>query len=314
MRSKYPLDGKQEIRRIAQKFSIEKEFTMSYIKIRNLKYAYKGDEGEPIEVLRGVDLDIEKGEYVAILGHNGSGKSTLAKLLNLVIDDYDFFEGSIEIDGQDITREDMTEDDIYDLRKKVGMVFQNPDNQLVATIVEEDVAFGPENLGLPREEIKKRVDDALATVGMTEYIHHEPHRLSGGQKQRIAIAGIIAMKPECMIFDESTAMLDPMGRRDVVETIEKLNREEGKTVISITHYMDEAVRADRVIVINDGKVILDGAPSKIFAQSQILRSAGLDLPQCADLLIRLRQKGFKLEGEINTPEQCAQTILNALNR
>ena len=287
---------------------------MSYIKIRNLKYAYKGDAGEPVEVLRGVDLDIEKGEYVAVLGHNGSGKSTLAKLLNLVIDDYDFFEGSIEIDGQDITREDMTEDDIYDLRKKVGMVFQNPDNQLVATIVEEDVAFGPENLGLPREEIRKRVDDALATVGMTEYIHHEPHRLSGGQKQRIAIAGIIAMKPECMIFDESTAMLDPMGRRDVVETIEKLNREEGKTVISITHYMDEAVRADRVIVINDGKVILDGAPSKIFAQSQILRSAGLDLPQCADLLIRLRQKGFKLEGEINTPEQCAETIIKALNR
>ena len=287
---------------------------MSYIKIRNLKYAYKGDEGEPIEVLRGVDLDIEKGEYVAVLGHNGSGKSTLAKLLNLVIDDYDFFEGSIEIDGHDITGEDMTEDDIYDLRKKVGMVFQNPDNQLVATIVEEDVAFGPENLGLPREEIRKRVDEALATVGMTEYIHHEPHRLSGGQKQRIAIAGIIAMKPECMIFDESTAMLDPMGRRDVVETIEKLNREEGKTVISITHYMDEAVRADRVIVINDGKVILDGAPSKIFAQSQILRSAGLDLPQCADLLIRLRQKGFKLEGEINTPEQCAETIIKALYR
>ena len=287
---------------------------MSYIKIRNLKYAYKGDEGEPVPVLRGVDLDIEKGEYVAVLGHNGSGKSTLAKLLNLVIDDYDFFEGSIEIDGQDITREDMTEDDIYDLRKKVGMVFQNPDNQLVATIVEEDVAFGPENLGLTREEIRKRVDEALATVGMTEYIHHEPHRLSGGQKQRIAIAGIIAMKPECMIFDESTAMLDPMGRRDVVDTIEKLNREEGKTVISITHYMDEAVRADRVIVINDGKIILDGAPSKIFAQSQILRSAGLDLPQCADLLIRLRQKGFKLEGEINTPEQCAETILKALDR
>lgn len=286
---------------------------MSYIKIRNLKYAYKGDEGEPIPVLRGVDLDIEKGEYVAVLGHNGSGKSTLAKLLNLVIDDYDFFEGSIEIDGQDITSEDMTEDDVYDLRKKVGMVFQNPDNQLVATIVEEDVAFGPENLGLPREEIRRRVDEALATVGMTEYIHHEPHRLSGGQKQRIAIAGIIAMKPECMIFDESTAMLDPMGRRDVVETIEKLNREEGKTVISITHYMDEAVRADRVIVINDGKVILDGAPSKIFAQSQILRSAGLDLPQCADLLIRLRAKGFKLEGEINTPEQCAETIIKALN-
>lgn len=287
---------------------------MSYIQIRNLSYAYKGDDGEPIQVLRGINLDIEKGEYVAVLGHNGSGKSTLAKLLNLVIDDYDFFEGSIEIDGKNITSDDMTEDDVYELRKKVGMVFQNPDNQLVATIVEEDVAFGPENLGLPREEIRKRVDEALETVGMTSFAHHEPHRLSGGQKQRIAIAGIIAMKPDCMIFDESTAMLDPMGRRDVVETIEKLNKEEGKTVISITHYMDEAVRADRVIVINDGKIILDGAPSKIFAQAQILRSAGLDLPQCADLLLRLRQKGFKLDGEINTPEQCAETILKALNR
>ncbi len=287
---------------------------MSYIQIRNLSYAYKGDDGEPIQVLRGINLDIEKGEYVAVLGHNGSGKSTLAKLLNLVIDDYDFFEGSIEIDGKDITSDDMTEDDVYELRKKIGMVFQNPDNQLVATIVEEDVAFGPENLGLPREEIRQRVDEALETVGMTSFAHHEPHRLSGGQKQRIAIAGIIAMKPDCMIFDESTAMLDPMGRRDVVDTIEKLNKEEGKTVISITHYMDEAVRADRVIVINDGKIILDGAPSKIFAQAQILRSAGLDLPQCADLLLRLRQKGFKLDGEINTPEQCAETILKTLNR
>lgn len=287
---------------------------MSYIQIRNLKYAYKGDEGEPIEVLRGVDLDIEKGEYVAVLGHNGSGKSTLAKLLNLVIDDYDYFEGSIIVDGKDITSDDMTEDDIYDLRKKIGMVFQNPDNQLVATVVEEDVAFGPENLGLPREEIRKRVDESLKTVGMTKYAKHEPHRLSGGQKQRIAIAGIIAMKPECMIFDESTAMLDPIGRRDVVRTIEKLNREEGKTVVTITHYMDEAVRADRVIVINDGKIILDGAPSKIFAQSQILRSAGLDIPVCSELILRLRSKGFMLDGEINTPEQCAQTILKALNR
>lgn len=287
---------------------------MSYIQIKNLKYAYKGDEGEPIDVLRGVDLEIEKGEYVAILGHNGSGKSTLAKLLNLVIDDYEYFEGQIIVDGKDVTSSDMTEDDIYDLRKKVGMVFQNPDNQLVATIVEEDVAFGPENLGLPRDEIRKRVYDSLETVGMTEYAKHEPHRLSGGQKQRIAIAGIIAMKPECMIFDESTAMLDPIGRRDVVRTIEKLNREEGKTVITITHYMDEAVRADRVIVINDGKIILDGAPSKIFAQAELLRSAGLDIPQCSELILRLRSKGIKLEGEINTPEQCAETILKALNR
>ena len=287
---------------------------MSYIKIRNLSYAYKDDNGEPVKVLSGLSLDIERGEYVAVLGHNGSGKSTLAKLLNLVIDDYEFLEGSIEIDGKVITSDDMTEDDVYELRKKIGMVFQNPDNQLVATVVEEDVAFGPENLGLKREEIRRRVDEALETVGMTKYAHHEPHRLSGGQKQRIAIAGIIAMKPECMIFDESTAMLDPMGRRDVVKTIEKLNREDGKTVITITHYMDEAVRADRVVVINDGRIILDGAPSNIFAQAEILRSAGLDIPQCADLLLRLRGKGFKLEGEINTPEQCAETIARELNK
>ncbi len=287
---------------------------MSYIKIQNVSYSYKDENGEPIPVLRDISLDIEKGEYVAVLGHNGSGKSTLAKLLNLVIDDYDYFEGRIEVDGVEISSEDITEDEIYDLRKKIGMVFQNPDNQLVATVVEEDVAFGPENLGLDRAELRRRVDEALETVGMTAYAHHEPHRLSGGQKQRIAIAGIIAMKPDCMIFDESTAMLDPMGRRDVVETIEKLNKEEGKTVITITHYMDEAVRADRVVVINDGKIILDGSPDKIFAQAALLRSAGLDLPQCADLILRLRERGILLEGEINTPEQCAETIVRALNK
>lgn len=285
---------------------------MSYIKIRNLNFSYKDDQGNPETVLRDLSLDIEKGEYVAILGHNGSGKSTLAKLLNLVIDDYDYFEGSIEIDGMEISSPDITEDDIYELRKKVGMVFQNPDNQIVATIVEEDVAFGPENLGLPREEIRRRVDEALRTVGMTEYSRHEPHRLSGGQKQRIAIAGIIAMKPDCIIFDESTAMLDPMGRREVVNTMEKLNRKEGKTVITITHYMDEAVRADRVIVIDDGRIILDGKPSEIFAQADKIRECGLDLPLCSDLLIRLRDRGIKLEGEINTPEQCAQTIARSL--
>ena len=285
---------------------------MSYIKIRNLNFSYKDDEGNPESVLRDLSLDIEKGEYVAVLGHNGSGKSTLAKLLNLVIDDYDYFEGSIEIDGVEISSPDMTEDDIYELRKKVGMVFQNPDNQIVATIVEEDVAFGPENLGLPRDEIRRRVDGALATVGMSEYSRHEPHRLSGGQKQRVAIAGIIAMKPDCIIFDESTALLDPMGRREVVATMEKLNREEGKTIITITHYMDEAVRADRVVVIDDGRIILDGKPSEIFAQADKLRACGLDLPQCSDLLLRLRARGIKLDGEINTPEQCAETILNSL--
>lgn len=285
---------------------------MSYIKIRNLNFSYKDDEGNPESVLRDLSLDIEKGEYVAVLGHNGSGKSTLAKLLNLVIEDYDYFEGSIEIDGMEISSPDMTEDDVYELRKKVGMVFQNPDNQIVATIVEEDVAFGPENLGLPREEIRARVDEALRTVGMTEYSRHEPHRLSGGQKQRIAIAGIIAMRPDCIIFDESTAMLDPMGRREVVSTMEKLNREEGKTIITITHYMDEAVRADRVIVIDDGRIILDGTPSEIFAQADKIRECGLDLPQCSDLLIKLRERGIALEGEINTPEECAETIARSL--
>ena len=287
---------------------------MSYIKIRNLNFSYKDDEGNPESVLRDLSLDIEKGEYVAVLGHNGSGKSTLAKLLNLIIDDYDYFEGSIEIDGVEISSPDMTEDDIYELRKKVGMVFQNPDNQLVATIVEEDVAFGPENLGVPREEIRLRVDEALATVGMTEYARHEPHRLSGGQKQRIAIAGIIAMRPECIIFDESTAMLDPMGRREVVDTMEKLNREEGKTIITITHYMDEAVRADRVVVIDDGRIILDGKPSEIFAEADKLRECGLDLPQCSDLMLRLRSRGIEIGGEINTPEQCAEAIFKAFDK
>lgn len=286
---------------------------MSYIKIRDLNFAYT-DEENPVAVIKDLSLDIEKGEYVAVLGHNGSGKSTLAKLLNLVIDDYDRFDGVIEIDGVEITSPDMTEDDIYELRKKIGMVFQNPDNQLVATIVEEDVAFGPENLGLPREEIRRRVDNALDIVGMREFARHEPHRLSGGQKQRIAIAGIIAMNPECIIFDESTAMLDPMGRKEVVDTMEKLNREEGKTIITITHYMEEAVRADRVIVMDDGRIVLDGTPAEIFLQDEVLRSCGLDLPQCADLLIRLRKRGILLEGDINTPEQCAKTIANALIR
>ena len=287
---------------------------MSFIKIRNLKYSYKDDEGSPLGIIRDISLDIEKGEYIAIVGHNGSGKSTLAKLLTLVVDDYDYLEGSIEVDGVEITSDDMTEDGIYDLRKKIGMVFQNPDNQLVATIVEEDVAFGPENLGLERDEIRRRVDDALATVGMTEFIRHEPHRLSGGQKQRIAIAGIIAMKPECIIFDESTAMLDPIGRRDVVATMERLNKEDGKTVINITHYMDEAVRADRVIVIDDGKILLDGTPAEIFAEVDKLRGAGLDLPQCTDLTIRLKAKGIDINGEINTPEQCAKAIATALGK
>lgn len=282
---------------------------MSFIKIENLNYSYKDDYDNPIPVLHNISLEIEKGEYVAILGHNGSGKSTLAKLLNMVIDDYDFLDGKIIIDGVEITGEDITEDDVYELRKKIGMVFQNPDNQLVATIVEEDIAFGPENLGVPREEIRRRVDEALETVNMTEFAHHEPHRLSGGQKQRVAIAGIIAMMPECMIFDESTAMLDPIGRREVIETVEKLNREKGICVLTITHYMDEAVRADRVIVLNDGHIMFDGKPEEVFKHKEELCRVGLDLPQCASLCRRLEGRGIELEGNVNTPEGAAAAIL-----
>ena len=285
---------------------------MAFIEVKNLSYAYSENEDTPIRALNNLSFEINKGEYVAILGHNGSGKSTFAKLLTMVIDDYDYLDGSILIDGKNILSEDMTEDETYEIRKRVGMVFQNPDNQLVATIVEEDVAFGPENLGLPRDEIRRRVDDALATVGMTKYAKHEPHRLSGGQKQRVAIAGIIAMMPECMIFDESTAMLDPIGRREVISTIEKLNRERNITTVNITHYMDEAARADRIIVFNNGSVILNGTPKEVFAQSEILRAAGLDLPQSIDLIQRLKKKGIKIKGDTNTPESCAKALADAL--
>lgn len=283
---------------------------MAFIEIKNLRYAYGGDN-TPVYVLNNLSLEIERGEYVAIVGHNGSGKSTLAKLITMVIDDYELLEGSITVDGVDVLSPDLSEDEIYEIRKKVGMVFQNPDNQLVATVVEEDVAFGPENLGIPRDEIRRRVDDALETVGMTKYAKHEPHRLSGGQKQRVAIAGIIAMMPECMIFDESTAMLDPVGRREVIQTIEKLNHEYGITTINITHYMEEAARADRIIVFGNGGVILSGTPEKVFSQPQLLRSAGLDLPQCADLGDRLRKKGIKINSSCNSPAECAEAIAQA---
>ncbi len=287
---------------------------MSFIEIKNLSYSYKDDDGLPVKVLKNVNIEIEKGQYVAILGHNGSGKSTLAKLLNMVIDDYDYLEGTIFIDGVEITSPDITEDDVFELRKRVGMVFQNPDNQLVATIVEEDVAFGPENLGLPRTELRERVDYALATVGMTDYARHEPHRLSGGQKQRVAIAGIIAMMPECMIFDESTAMLDPVGRREVISTVEKLNREKGITVLTITHYMDEAARADRVIVLDDGEISLDGTPDVVFMQREKIQRAGLELPQCADICVRLREAGVDIKGDFSTMSGAVDAIEQALKK
>lgn len=282
-----------------------------FIQIKNLEYAYKAENDREIPVLRGINLEIGRGEYVAILGKNGSGKSTLAKLLNLVIDDFEYAHGEILVDGVNILSEDMTEDMAFDLRKKIGMVFQNPDNQLVATVVEEDVAFGPENLGVDPAEIRRRVDDALATVGMSEFAKREPHRLSGGQKQRVAIAGVIAMMPDCIIFDESTAMLDPIGRKEIVATMEKLNREHGITVLTITHYMEEAVRADRAIVLLEGQVAIDGTPEQVFSDAEQLRRAGLELPQCAQLIEQLRLHGFDVKGCGITPKKCADIILGA---
>ena len=283
----------------------------SYIKIENLSISYEEDDGGRTSVLKNISLNIKKGEYLAILGHNGSGKSTLAKLLNMILEPD---SGKIFIDGKDITDPNMTEDDVFELRKKVGMVFQNPDNQLVATIVEDDVAFGPENLGIPSQEIRRRVDEALAVVGMSEYAKNEPARLSGGQKQRIAIAGILAMQPDCMIFDESTAMLDPLGRRDIMNTIEKLNREHGITIIMITHYMDEAARANRIVVLDDGQILMDGTPSEIFEKKDKLTACGLDVPQCVGLVHSLRAKGINIEGACHTPSACAEAILEALNK
>ena len=283
------------------------------IKTENLGFTYDDGAEEnaisEIPALSDVSLSIQRGEYVAILGHNGSGKSTFAKLLNLILTPT---VGHIYIDGRDITVEDFSEDDVFDIRRKIGMVFQNPDNQLVATIVEEDVAFGPENLGLPREEIRSRVDSALALVGMTEYSHHAPHKLSGGQKQRVAIAGIIAMKPQVIVFDESTAMLDPQGRREVVEIMERLNKEEGITVLNITHYMEEAARADRVIVINDGKIALDGTPRDVFSKVEKLRSMGLEAPQGNELVLELKKAGLNIEGESLTEEECIETLYKFL--
>lgn len=281
-----------------------------YIHADKLCFSYRDNDGkEEHPALRGVSVDIYEGEYVAVLGHNGSGKSTFAKLLNMILEPTG---GKLIVGGMELTGKELTDDELLQLRRNVGMVFQNPDNQLVATIVEEDVAFGPENLGVPQPELRRRVDDAIAAVGMTQYAHHEPHRLSGGQKQRIAIAGIIAMMPKCIIFDESTAMLDPNGRKEVLETIRMLNREYGITILNITHYMNEAAEADRVIVMNDGLVLMDGTPDEVFSKRDVLTSVGLEVPQCAALIHELRALGIRLEGdEISTPEKCAELLRKA---
>lgn len=259
------------------------------IKLENVSYKYPdSDELENNFAVNNLSLEINEGEFVAILGHNGSGKSTAAKLVNMILTPD---SGNIYINGKNITEnEKASENDIYEVRKTVGMVFQNPDNQIVATVVEEDVAFGPENLGLPPDEIRKRVDEALDVVGMTSYARHAPHRLSGGQKQRVAIAGIIAMKPKCIIFDESTAMLDPLGRREVMDTILKLNKEEKITIILITHYMNEAVLADKVVVMKGGSKYMEGTPNEVFSKPQRLWDAGLEVPQTVELLYELNNK------------------------
>ena len=284
------------------------------IRTEDLSFTYfDGDidnmNGEQIPALKSLNLSIKEGEYISVLGHNGSGKSTLAKLLNLILIPT---SGKIFIDGEDVSDENLSEDQVFEVRKKIGMVFQNPDNQIVATVVEEDVAFGVENLGLPREEIRRRVVNALNVVGMQDYARHAPHKLSGGQKQRVAIAGIIAMRPRIIIFDESTAMLDPLGRKSVIDIMEKLNKEEGITIINITHYMEEAARADRVIVINDGRMVLDGTAKQVFAEVDLLHKIGLESPQSTELVKKLKNVGLDVDLYAIGEEECIDTILSAL--
>ena len=269
---------------------------------RDVSFAYDNYEEKqlPPIVLEDVSLDIQPGEFVAVLGHNGSGKSTLAKHFNAILLPT---AGTVYVGGIDTKQEDR----LYDIRQTVGMVFQNPDNQLVATIVEEDVAFALENLGVPPEEIRRRVDESLKAVGMYEYREHAPHQLSGGQKQRVAIAGIIAMRPKCIVLDEPTAMLDPQGRREVLRTIRQLGDQFGITVVLITHYMDEAAQCDRVVVDN-GKVILDGAPRAVFSHVEQLKKVGLDVPQVTELVWMLRKDGYNLPDDIIFEDECVQAI------
>lgn len=282
-----------------------------FIETVDLAFSYDDQQIEgksSMFALNGVNIVIERGEYVAVVGRNGSGKSTFAKLLNLVLEPV---RGDVLINGKSVCG-DLTDDEIIELRRSIGMVFQNPDNQIVATIVEEDVAFGPENIGVPSAEIRERVDRALDSVGMREFAKHEPHRLSGGQKQRVAIAGIIAMMPDCMIFDESTAMLDPIGRTEVLSVMEKLVREHGITVINITHHMSEAVRADRIIVIDRGNVIADASPREIFSNAELVKRAGLELPQSAELILSLSNAGVTFDKMPITAEEAAQAVLNVI--
>ncbi len=273
------------------------------IKIDNLTFFYNSDDEEtaPEDVLSGVSLEIEEGSFVAVLGHNGSGKSTLARHLNALLLPKG---GSVTVFGMDTKDEEL----MLEIRRRVGMVFQNPDNQIVSNVVEEDVAFAPENLGVPTPEIRKRVDEALRTVGMYEYRTHAPHLLSGGQKQRIAIAGVLAMRPKCVVFDEPTAMLDPRGRRDVMDIIERMKKELGSTVILITHHMEEAARADRVVVMSDGKLVMDGPPREIFTRVEELEELGLTVPGTVRLMWELRRRGMDVPLATLTVDECANAL------
>lgn len=276
------------------------------IKTEDLIYNYQNDDDETVaEVLKGVSLEIHKGEFVAVVGHNGSGKSTIAKHFNAILMPSG---GKVYVEGFDTSDEEL----LFEIRRRVGMVFQNPDNQIVAAVVEEDVAFAPENLGVAPPEIRERVDKALNAVGMYERRLDAPHLLSGGQKQRIAIAGILAMNPKYIILDEPTAMLDPVGRREVMNTVRRLNKEEGMTVILITHYMDEAAQADRIVVMRGGKVIIDGAPREVFVRTEELKSTGLDIPQAAELIGELHKAGFDVRKDAVTVDECVEEIMGLL--
>ncbi|MDD5914236.1 MAG: energy-coupling factor transporter ATPase [Oscillospiraceae bacterium] len=273
------------------------------IETKDLTFAYPSAEGERSTLaLDGVSLSIEKGSFVVILGHNGSGKSTLAKMFNAVLLPSG---GTVYVDGMDTGNEEL----LLEIRRRVGMVFQNPDNQIVANVVEEDVAFAPENLGVPSAEIRVRVDRALAAVGMEQFMQHAPHLLSGGQKQRIAIAGVLAMKPKCIVLDEATAMLDPIGRSEVLSTIERLHKQDGITVVLITHHMNEAENADRVIVMNDGRLAMDGAPREVFSRKAELEKLGLTVPDTVLLLDSLRQGGMDVPLDAVTVDECVDAIM-----
>ncbi|ENZ00744.1 energy-coupling factor transporter ATPase [Clostridium thermobutyricum] len=274
------------------------------IKCEKLSFKYTTDEENGVVekyAIKDIDLTVKKGEFLVVLGHNGSGKSTVAKHMNALLIPS---SGTIYVDGLDTKNEE----NVWTVRSKAGMVFQNPDNQMVATIVEEDVAFGPENLGIDPKEIRKRVDESLEKVGMSEYKRHAPHLLSGGQKQRVAIAGILAMQPECIIFDEPTAMLDPSGRREVLENIKEINKEHGITVVLITHYMDEAAQADRVVVIDGGSVVLEGKPKQVFSNVEKMKSLGLDVPQVTEIVYELNKKGFNLDKEILNVDEMVDAL------